>query len=97
MLDRLQKVDQRIQAKIQAIQAKCADASNAPEACKYADQVVQHLQTFDSKVQQLEQKVQAWLSGSGSSSTSGSDGSGLEGLGQLASDLASLQTQTQTP
>ena len=92
MLARLQKVDQRIQAKIQAIQAKCSDATTVPKACKYADQVVQHLQAFDGKVQQLEQKVQAWLSGSGASSSS--DGSGLEGLGQLASDLASLQTQT---
>jgi hypothetical protein len=91
ILARLQKLDQKLQERIQTIQSKCSDATNAPKRCKYADQVVQHLQAFDAKVQQLEQKVQAWLSGSTSSSSS--DGSSLEGLGQLASDLASLQTQ----
>jgi transposase len=88
LLAKLQSLDAKIQAKIQAIQAKCADASTAPKACAHADQLVQRLQDLDSKIQQLEQKVQAWLSGGASG-----DSSSLEGLGQLADDLASLQSQ----
>jgi hypothetical protein len=93
MLTKLQGLDAKIQARIQAIQTKCA-AADAPKACSHADQLVQRLQQFDSKVQELVQKVQAWLNGGGASSTpSSGDSSGLEGLGQLASDLASLQSQ----
>lgn len=93
MLARLQKLDGNIQAKIQTIQTKCSDATSAPKACAHADQVIAVLQKLDTKVQALAQRVQAWLdaqgSGSASTGSSSSDGS-LEGLDQLATDLATL-------
>jgi len=75
-------------------------ATQAP--CSHADQVVQVLQNVQAKIREFEQKLQDWLgnqsspgatgSNHGSSTTTSSSAdSSLEGLDQLAGDLAAAR------
>jgi|SRR5579884_588931 len=75
-------------------------ATRAP--CAHADQVVQVLQNVQAKIRDFEQKLQDWLGsqpspgangsndGSSTTTTSSADSS-LEGLDQLAGDLAAAR------
>ena len=100
MLERLQKVDSRIDARIAAIKEHCS-GNPVPRRCVRADDAIRKLQAVRVLVDQLAGKVQAWLgktpapaaggSSSGSTSTSTGDDAGLESLDQLAADLAAAQ------
>jgi len=93
--DRLTKLDGKIKARIEKIQATCGAATTDP-TCKHADRRIELLQKIDTGVQALAQKVQDWLDGktvsaggagggpaSGSSSDSSLD-QAAAGLGQIA-------------
>ena len=67
MLDRLGNLDDKLQARIAKIQQVCS-ASDAPDKCKNADKRVDRLTKLDGRVQTVQQKLQDWLAGKGSSS-----------------------------
>ena len=84
---RLGKLDTNVQARIAKIKAACASTSTDPK-CKNAADRVTALQTIDTRVQALAQKVQDWLAGKTSAGTTTStDDSSLDqaaaGLGKL--------------
>jgi len=90
----LQKLDSKVQAKIQTLQS-CTSSSTDP-SCKNADKKVALLQQVDTRLQTLIQKVQAWLNGSSSSSsssTSGGSSTSESGLDQAAAGLGQLTQQ----
>jgi uncharacterized protein (DUF885 family) len=80
---KLTQLDTNIQAKIVKLQACTSTSTDA--YCKNADKKVALLQKIDARVQAAIQKVQAWLNGT--STTSSTSDSGLDqaaaGLGQL--------------
>ncbi len=100
MLERLQRIDSRIDERVLTIKYRCgggATAQAAQKQCAHADEVVQRLRELQGKVKQLEQKLQSWLAGQSSTGSGGSsssdDGTGLESLDQLTADLAAVQAQ----
>ena len=97
LVERLEKLDGRVAERIAKIRERCADP-NAPKRCERADQAVERLQAIHQRIVQVQQKLQEWLSGSGSTAGSGSgstgtesDDAGLESLDDLAADLAAAQ------
>jgi hypothetical protein len=103
IVERLEKLDARLAERIAKIRERCSDPK-APKRCERADHAVERLQAIHQRIVQVEQKLQEWLSGSGSSVGSGSgsgstgagDDAGLESLEDLAADLAAAQA-AQTP
>jgi hypothetical protein len=61
---RLAKLDANMQARIDKIREACPAASTDGK-CKNADKRIARLQRIDARIQTLEAKVQAWLSGTG--------------------------------
>ena len=95
MIDRLKKIDGRIDDRIAKIKERCGATPTGADAkkCGHAEEVVQRLRTLQDKVKQIEQKLQAWLDKGPAAGGTGSAGSGLESLDQLAADLAAVQAQ----
>lgn len=89
LVQRLQTLDGNVQKRIQALQACTASSTDAK--CRNADKKIAFLQKVDTRIQALIARVQAWLNGSGSSSSS-SDSSldqAANGLGQLTQAVGS--------
>ena len=91
----------RIQQRCSQGATPTAQPGQAAPPCSRVQQVVQLLQNVQAKLRQFEQKLQDWLANptaaspdgtaaNGSSSTTTSDSS-LEGLDQLAADLAAAR------
>ena len=68
--DRLTKLDGNVQAKLSELKA-CTPDSTDPK-CKNADKKIEVLTRVDTYLQNVIQKVQAWLSGTPSSTSSDS-------------------------
>jgi hypothetical protein len=68
--DRLTKLDGNVQAKLTELKA-CTPDSTDPK-CKNADKKIEVLTRVDTYLQNVIQKVQAWLSGTPSSTSSDS-------------------------
>lgn len=100
-LARLQQVDANVGKLIDRIHERCdgGDTSQAePRACARADQIVQVLQGVQTRIGQLEQKLQDWLANpraGGSSNGSSSSADGLEPLDQLGAHLAAARAAAQ--
>jgi hypothetical protein len=102
VLQRLEKVDTRIDARIAELQERCA-GENAPPRCGRSDQVVARLRALQVRVRAVSEKVMTWLAGttgsstgSGSSSAGDEDVDGLESLDDLAADLAAAEAAAAT-
>lgn len=85
--DRLTKLDGDVQAKLDALKACTADSTDA--ACRNADRKIALLTRIDGRLQKAIQKVQDWLDGKGSSTTS-TDPSSDSALDQAAGQLGQL-------
>jgi hypothetical protein len=68
--DRLTKLDGNVQAKLAELKACTPDSTDAK--CKNADKKIEVLSKVDTYLQNVIQKVQAWLSGTPSSASSDS-------------------------
>jgi hypothetical protein len=78
--DRLTKLDGNVQAKIAELKACTPDSTD--QKCKNADKKIEVLTKVDAYLQDVIQKVQAWLNGTPSSASSDS------ALDQAASSLS---------
>jgi len=85
ILNRLGKLDDGIQARIAKIQERCGVAST-DDKCKNAGKRVERLQKVDTRVQTVQQKLQDWLDGKGTTTSAGADSA----LDQAANDLGQL-------
>ena len=65
VLERLGKLDDKLQARIAKIEETCGSASSAEDACKNADKRVERLTKLDARVQTAIEKAQGWLAGKG--------------------------------
>jgi hypothetical protein len=64
ILERLGKLDDKLQARIAKIEEACG-ASSTEDRCKNADKRVERLTKLDARVQTVIEKAQAWLDGKG--------------------------------
>lgn len=82
--DHLMKLDGRVQAKLAELKA-CTPDSTDPK-CRNADKKIELLTRVDTYLQNVIQKVQAWLDGQSSDSSSSSTSDSA--LGQAANGLS---------
>jgi hypothetical protein len=73
VVDRLTKLDGNVQAKLAALKA-CTPDSTDPK-CKNADKKIAVLTRVDTHLQNVIQKLEAWLNGTSSSSSNSSSNS----------------------
>jgi hypothetical protein len=64
ILERLGKLDEKLQARIAKIEAECG-VSSTEDKCKNADKRVERLTKLDARLQTVIEKAQAWLDGKG--------------------------------
>jgi hypothetical protein len=99
VLERLEKIDTRIDARIAKLQQRCT-GENAPPRCARSDEIVTRLHAVQARVRTVSEKLMTWLAGTTGASTGdgttaptgGTDNvDGLESLDDLAADLAAAE------